>query len=142
MMNFALLYKNLCFLFISNLLILSHINNLYLLSGGTMEETTISNRGLYRLPWTLPDNAISWLEPTAMCNLSCDGCYRENEKNSHKPFEEVKNELDVFAKYRNTDCISIAGGDPLLYPHILELVKEIKNRGLKPIVNTNGKALT
>ena len=77
-----------------------------------------------------------------MCNLSCDGCYRENEKNSHKPFEEVKNELDVFAKYRNTDCISIAGGDPLLYPHILELVKEIKNRGLKPIVNTNGKALT
>ncbi len=107
-----------------------------------MEQTTINNRELYRLPWSLPDNAISWLEPTAMCNLACDGCYRENEKNSHKPFEEVKKELDVFARYRNTDCISIAGGDPLLYPDIIYLVKEIKSRGLKPIINTNGKALT
>ncbi|MBL1215070.1 MAG: radical SAM protein [Ignavibacteriae bacterium] len=102
----------------------------------------ISNRELYRLPWTLPDNAISWLEPTAMCNLACDGCYRENEAGSHKPFDEVKHELDIFQKYRNTDCISIAGGDPLLYPDIVKLVAEIKSRGLKPIVNTNGKALT
>ena len=91
----------------------------------------INNRELYRLPWTLPDNAISWLEPTAMCNLACDGCYRENEPNSHKSFEEVKHELDIFEKYRNADCISIAGGDPLLYPEIVRLVAEIKSRGLK-----------
>lgn len=102
----------------------------------------LSNRELYRLPWTLPDNAISWLEPTAVCNLACDGCYRQNEKDSHKPFEEVKHELDIFQKYRNTDCVSIAGGEPLLYPHILDLVSEIKKRGIKPIINTNGKALT
>ena len=55
-----------------------------------MQEKIISNRDLYRLPWTLPDNAISWLEPTAMCNLACDGCYRENAKNSHKTLEQVK----------------------------------------------------
>ncbi len=107
-----------------------------------MESSTINHRELYRLPWSLPDNAISWLEPTAMCNLSCDGCYRENEKDSHIPVEEVKHHLDVFEKYRNSDCISIAGGDPLLYPNILEIVKEVKDRGLKPIINTNGKALT
>jgi MoaA/NifB/PqqE/SkfB family radical SAM enzyme len=107
-----------------------------------MEFKMLNNTELYRLPWTLPDNAISWLEPTAMCNLSCDGCYRENEADSHKPIEEVKHELDIFQKYRNTDCISIAGGDPLLYPDIVKLVAEIKSRGLKPIVNTNGKALT
>ncbi|MFA3783533.1 radical SAM protein [Melioribacteraceae bacterium 4301-Me] len=101
----------------------------------------LNHRELYRLPWTLPDNAISWLEPTAMCNLACDGCYRNNEKNSHKSLEEVKHELDVFQRNRNSDCISIAGGDPLLYPNIVELVAEIKRRGLKPIINTNGKAL-
>ena len=107
-----------------------------------MSKKEISNRDLYRLPWTLPDNAISWLEPTAMCNLACDGCYRENAKNSHKTLEQVKHELDVFQSKRNTDCISIAGGDPLLHPQITHIVSEIKSRGLKPIVNTNGHALT
>lgn len=101
-----------------------------------------SNRGLYRLPWTLADNAISWLEPTSFCNLACDGCYRENEKNSHKSLDEVTRDLDVFEASRNSDCISIAGGDPLLHPQIVEIVREIKRRGLKPILNTNGLALT
>ena len=107
-----------------------------------MEKKVIDHKSLYRLPWTLPDNAISWLEPTAQCNLACDGCYRKNEINSHKPLDEVKKELDVFQSLRNSDCISIAGGDPLLYPEIVELVREIKNRGWKPIINTNGLALT
>ncbi|MGP8216674.1 MAG: radical SAM protein [Bacteroidia bacterium] len=107
-----------------------------------MAEPIINHRQLYRMPWTLPDNGISWLEPTAMCNLACDGCYRENQKNAHKTFEEVKHELDIFEKKRNTDCISIAGGDPLLHPRILDIVADIKSRGLKPIINTNGLALT
>jgi len=107
-----------------------------------MADSILNHRELYRLPWTLPDNAISWLEPTAMCNLACDGCYRENEKNSHKSLDVIKHELDVFQQKRNSDCISIAGGDPLLHPQIVEIVAEIKKRGLKPIVNTNGAALT
>lgn len=101
-----------------------------------------SNRSLYRLPWNLADNAISWLEPTSFCNLACDGCYRENQKDSHKSLDDVRHDLDVFEAGRNTDCISIAGGDPLLHPQILEIVREIKGRGLKPILNTNGLALT
>lgn len=105
-------------------------------------ENVIDHKQLFRLPWTLPDNAISWLEPTSACNLACDGCYRENVKDSHKTMEEVKRELDVFQRLRKSDCISIAGGDPLLYPNIVELVAEIKARGIKPIINTNGKALT
>jgi len=100
-----------------------------------MSTKIVDHGQLYRLPWTLPDNGISWLEPTAECNLACDGCYRENEKTSHKSFEEVKHELDVFQKLRKSDCISIAGGDPLLYPEIIPLVAEIKKRGLKPILS-------
>lgn len=106
-----------------------------------MAESKLNHRELYRLPWTLPDNAISWLEPTAMCNLACDGCYRENEKNSHKSLDVIKHELDVFQQKRNSDCISIAGGDPLLHPQIIDIVAEIHRRGLKPILNTNGTAL-
>ncbi len=96
----------------------------------------------YRLPWNLTDNSISWLEPTAKCNLHCDGCYRQNENNSHKSLDQIKEELDIFTKFRKVDGISIAGGDPLLHPQILDIVKDVKQRGLKPILNTNGLALT
>jgi len=107
-----------------------------------METKIVNPADLYRLPWTLPDNGISWLEPTARCNLNCYGCYRKNIKDSHKSMEQVRHELDVFQALRKTDCISIAGGEPLLYPNIVELVAEIKSRGLKPIINSNGIALT
>lgn len=101
-----------------------------------------SSTNLYRLPWNLADNAISWLEPTSMCNLYCDGCYRENRSDSHKPLSEVALELDVFAAKRHSDCISIAGGEPLTHPEIVEIVKMIKKRGWKPILNSNGALLT
>lgn len=107
-----------------------------------MSSTVVDHNDLYRLPWTLPDNGISWLEPTSLCNLQCDGCYRRIDGSPHKTFEEVKQELDVFQRYRKSDCISIAGGDPLVYPHIIETVREVRNRGFKPIINTNGKAIT
>ncbi len=103
---------------------------------------TINHRELYRLPWTLPDNAISWLEPTSQCNLSCEGCYRENVTNSHKSLDVIKNELEVFKRLRNADGISIAGGDPLMHPQIVDIVNMITDMGLKPILNTNGNVLT
>ncbi|MBI5216863.1 MAG: radical SAM protein [Ignavibacteriae bacterium] len=102
----------------------------------------INHRELYRLPWTLPDNAISWLEPTSACNLACDGCYRENVKDSHKPLDVVKQELELFQRMRNADGISIAGGDPLMHPHIVDIVRTVSEMGLKPIINTNGNVLT
>jgi organic radical activating enzyme len=96
----------------------------------------------YRLPWNLTDNIINWLEPTAKCNLFCEGCYRLNEKDGHKTMEQVREDLDVFQKFRNSDGVSIAGGDPLTHPDVIEIVRDVKKRGLKPIINTNGLALT
>lgn len=95
----------------------------------------------YRLPWNLTDNIISWLEPTAKCNLSCFGCYRKNEVNSHKPLELVKEEILLFKRNRNSDAMSVAGGDPLLHPEIVEIIRFIKQQKFKPIINTNGIAL-
>jgi hypothetical protein len=96
----------------------------------------------YRLPWNLPDNAISWLEVTKACNMYCEGCYRENGPKGHKSLDEIKRDLAVFKKYRKTDGVSIAGGDPLVHPEIVEIVRLVALEGLKPIVNTNGLALT
>jgi MoaA/NifB/PqqE/SkfB family radical SAM enzyme len=102
----------------------------------------LNHLNYYRLPWNLSDNSISWLEPTSKCNLYCDGCYRKNEADGHKSLEVVKAELDVFTRLRKSDGISIAGGDPLTHPSIKQIVAEVKKRGFKPIINTNGLALT
>ena len=96
----------------------------------------------YRLPWNYPDNGISWLEPTTDCNLRCEGCYRDPHGHGHKSLEDVRADLEVFKSMRKSDCMSIAGGDPLVYPQIVELVKIVKEMGWKPIINTNGLGLT
>ena len=102
----------------------------------------IDHLKLYRLPWSLTDNPIAWLEPTQACNLACDGCYRENVKEDHKPMDVVQAELDTFARLRNFDGVSIAGGDPLLHPEVVEIVRRVTAMGRKAILNTNGVAMT
>jgi hypothetical protein len=106
------------------------------------QNDVLDHRSLYRLPWSLPDNAISWLEPTSACNLACDGCYRENLANSHKSLDQVREEVETFLRLRNSDAISIAGGDPLMHPGIVEIVRLVAEKGVKPIINTNGGKLT
>ncbi len=105
-------------------------------------SASLDHRSLYRLPWTLPDNAISWLEPTSACNLACDGCYRENVASSHKALPEIREEIAAFRRLRNSDGISIAGGDPLMHPEIVEIVRIVYEMGMKPILNTNGSQLS
>lgn len=103
--------------------------------------TELDHRSLYRLPWNLADNPIVWLEPTQACNLACDGCYRENVK-SHKSISEVRDELETFGRLRNYDGVSIAGGDPLCHPEVVEIVRTVTSLGRKAILNTNGGGLT
>ncbi len=96
----------------------------------------------YRLPWNMADNAITWLEPTTKCNMACDGCYRENNPMGDRPLEDVISELEQVKKIRKTGGISIAGGEPLVYPHIAELVGYIASQGWKPIIISNGMCIT
>ncbi len=96
----------------------------------------------YRLPWNMADNAITWLEPTTKCNMSCEGCYRENDPQGDRPLEDVIRELEQIKKIRRTGGISIAGGEPLIYPHIVELVRYVAAQGWKPIIISNGMCLT
>jgi len=101
----------------------------------------LNHRSLYRLPWSPTDNIISWLEPTKNCNIHCHGCYSANVTGSHKSLETIEHELDVFERFRQTDAVSIAGGEPLTHPQIVDVVRRVASRGLKPVINTNGYAM-
>lgn len=105
-------------------------------------ESNLDPQKYYRLPWSLNDNGISWLEVTTRCNLACEGCYRNKQTEGHKSLKEIEEDLAVFKKHRKSDCMSIAGGDPLVHPQIVEITRMVKDGGWKPILNTNGLALT
>jgi MoaA/NifB/PqqE/SkfB family radical SAM enzyme len=106
------------------------------------QGSSLDHRRLYRLPWSPTDNIISWLEPTKNCNIHCHGCYSANVVGGHKTLSTVEHELDVFERFRQTDAVSIAGGEPLTHPGIVDIVRLVSARGLKPVINTNGYALT
>jgi len=101
----------------------------------------LDKRDYYRLPWSMNDNPIAWIEVTDICNIHCDGCYRQF-MTGHKTLEQLKEEVLFFKQWRNPDNFSIAGGEPLIYPHIIELVAFIAQQGIKPVILSNGVALT
>jgi MoaA/NifB/PqqE/SkfB family radical SAM enzyme len=101
----------------------------------------LEKSALFRLPWSMNDNPIAWLEITDICNIHCEGCYRQYIT-GHKPLDQVKEEILFFKKWRNPDNVSIAGGEPLVHPHILDIVSFISKNGIKPVILTNGMALT
>jgi hypothetical protein len=106
-------------------------------------QTELHPKQFYRLPWSLNDNVLGWLEPTKKCNLYCEGCYSVNEPQSHKTVDQVREDLKVFVAQRKMDSVSIAGGDPLTHPGIVEIVRTVwEDFNLKPVLNTNGLALT
>ncbi|HEY4688634.1 MAG TPA: radical SAM protein [Anaerolineae bacterium] len=101
---------------------------------------TLDKRDIYRLPWSKNDNPIGWLEVTDICNLKCLGCYRQ-KISGHKTLDQIKEEVLFLKRWRNCDNISIAGGEPLMHPDILDVVAFIAQNGIKPIMLTNGVKL-
>ena len=102
---------------------------------------TLEKRELYRFPWSKNDNPIAWLEITDICNLHCEGCYRQRLE-GHKPLEQIQEEILFFKRWRNPDNVSIAGGEPLVHPEIVDIVAFIAENGIKPIVLTNAAKLS
>ncbi len=96
---------------------------------------------LYRLPWSKHDNAGGWVEVTDECDLHCPGCYRHRIE-GHRPLDEVKENILLCQKLTNCDRMAVSGGEPLLYPEILEVIDFIHSHGMKPVLLTNGEKLT
>jgi len=97
---------------------------------------------MYNFPWTRSDNPGAWIEVTDICNLACPGCFRRNNFEGHRPLTEIKKEILQCREMTNCSRISISGGEPLLYPDIIEVVKFITSLKLKCIILSNGELLT
>lgn len=89
----------------------------------------------------MADNPGGWIEVTDECDLHCPGCYRHRIE-GHRPLAELKKDILALHEMLNCERIAIAGGEPLLYPQITEVVHFIANQRMKPIMLTNGVRLT
>ena len=111
-----------------------------------MKQQNLSLQNLYKLPWTNNNNPNGWIEPTTYCQLACPGCYRglalPNPTRIHEDLANLKKNIDTLIKIRKIKILSIAGGEPLLYPKLNELISYANNRGLQVRLLTNGVALT
>jgi len=109
-------------------------------------ENSLNINQMYRLPWTKDDNPDGWIEVTTYCQLKCPGCYRglaeENPKRIHEDLEKIKSEINLLIKSRNIQTLSIAGGEPLLYPKLKEVIEYASSKGIKTKVFTNGVLLS
>ena len=104
-------------------------------------KKNFNTAGLYRMPWTMSDNAFTWLEPTRKCNMACEYCYQRNDNKSQKTLVQIEMELRALFRLRKCDTLLIAGGEPLTHPQIIEITEMVKDFGAKPVILTNGMAL-
>ncbi len=101
----------------------------------------VDRRDLYRFPWSKPDNAGGWVEVTDECTLSCRGCYRHKIE-GHRALDDVRRDIRECRRITHCDGMAIAGGEPLIYPHILDVVAYMSELKIKPTILSNGEKLT
>ncbi|GMW02976.1 MAG: hypothetical protein AMXMBFR84_41120 [Candidatus Hydrogenedentota bacterium] len=95
---------------------------------------------------TITKRAVMWLGQT--CNLRCYFCYFLNRiEDAHHvehPFMSIEKSKEMCTILRNfygCTSIDIQGGEPTIYPGILDLITHCRNIGLHPTLITNGLVL-
>jgi radical SAM protein with 4Fe4S-binding SPASM domain len=83
------------------------------------------------------------IEFSLKCNFQCIYCYVSNNVPYENELtqEEIRDVIDQ-AKELGARKIIILGGEPMLYPHCLEMIHYIKQQGLDIEMFTNGTHMT
>jgi hopanoid biosynthesis associated radical SAM protein HpnH len=85
---------------------------------------------------------VLMLEPLHACNLTCTGCGRIREYEDTIREKLTVEECLTSVDEAGTPIVSICGGEPLIYPHIGELVRGILKRRKHIYLCTNGMFIT
>ncbi len=78
---------------------------------------------------------------TRRCNLSCAYCNEYDQVSDPVPVEALVGRVDHLASL-GTSIITLTGGEPLLHPHLDEVIARIRRRGIVATAITNGYLLT
>jgi len=79
------------------------------------------------------------LNPTNRCNLKCSFCScSEREKTDEMPLAEIAELLTTFAAFGSRSVTITGGGEPLMHPHINEIIEHAKVSGIQVGIVSNG----
>ena len=75
------------------------------------------------------------------CNFRCRQCFSKFGTKKLLPVEGWKKIIDNCIAGANVTEFNIAGGEPMLYPGLVELTKYIRDKGVKVSLITNGSLM-
>jgi Fe-coproporphyrin III synthase len=81
---------------------------------------------------------------TRRCNLRCVHCYSQSEDRGYSgelSLEEGKSLIDDLAGF-GSPVILFSGGEPLIRPDILDLIRYATQQGRRAVLSTNGTLIT
>jgi radical SAM protein with 4Fe4S-binding SPASM domain len=83
------------------------------------------------------------LEITQQCNLRCKHCYIDAgvKKENELTLEEIKKLIDILT-HMGVLNIMLSGGEPLLHPHLRDIIEYVRSKPLSVMVFTNGTLIT
>src|SRR5688500_5729494 len=84
---------------------------------------------------------VTHLVITRRCNLSCGYCFEYDKVSQPVPLDVLKARIDHLAALKSV-FVTLTGGESLLHPDAIELVRYVRDRGMTPFLNTNGYLLT
>ncbi len=92
----------------------------------------------------LPDLRKLYVEPTTICNLNCRTCIRNvwEDPMAHMEMRVFTQLVEQLAGFPDLRRVVFSGlGEPLAHPHILEMVRIVRERGLDVTIGSNGLLL-
>lgn len=92
----------------------------------------------------LPDLRKLYVEPTTVCNLNCRTCIRNvwEDPKVHMEVEIFYQFVEQLKEFPGLQRVVFSGlGEPLTHPHILEMVRVIRELRLAVTIGSNGLLL-
>ncbi len=98
-------------------------------------------RGLAKAALDTDRPLMAHVVVTRRCNLACGYCTEYDKASPPVPLDAMKARIDHLAEL-GTVFVTLTGGETLLHPDIVAIVRHVRDRGMTPALNTNGYLLT
>jgi len=99
----------------------------------------------YKLIPMVADIKKLYIEVTTKCNFACVTCIRSSweEEYAHMEWETFERIMESINELPELEGVFFGGfGEPMMHPRLFDMIKQVKERGLKAEMITNGSYLT